>query len=51
MVRPCVGKDPLSPFFNYLESNNAGMLGKGSLLNKSMGGRVVAHAALDLPHW
>lgn len=39
MVRPCAGKDPLSPCFNYIESNIAGMLGTGSLLKEGKGGR------------
>jgi len=34
MVRPCAGKELLSPCFNYMESNIAGMLGTGSLLKE-----------------
>lgn len=39
MARPCAGKDPLLPCFNYMESNIAGMLGTGSLLKEGRGGR------------
>lgn len=39
MVRPCAGKDPFLPCFNYMESNIAGMLGTGSLLKEGKGGK------------
>lgn len=40
LVRPCPGRDPRSPCFNYMESYIAGTGGNKSLLNEGKGGRT-----------